>query len=49
MFAVSFCNISSILPILDETYGKVYNFWSYADKYPLVEPYILVVQNLPDH
>ena len=41
--------LESILPILDETYGKVYYFWSYGDAYPIGEPYILVVQDLPDH
>lgn len=37
-----------IRPVLDETYGKVYYFWSYGDTYPMGEPYILVVQDIPD-
>ena len=41
--------VESILPILNETYGKVFYFWSYGDTYPIGEPYILVVQDLPDH
>lgn len=41
--------LDSILPILDETYGKVYYFWNYGDAYPIGEPYILVVQDIPDH
>lgn len=41
--------LETILPVLDETYGKVFYFWSYGDTYPIGEPYILVVQDLPDH
>ena len=41
--------LESILPILNETYGKVYYFWSYGDTYPMGEPYILNVHELPDH
>ena len=41
--------LETILPVLDETYGKVFYFWSYGDAYPIGEPYILVVQDLPDH
>ncbi len=41
--------LESIIPILDETYGKVYYFWSYGDTYPIGEPYILNVHELPDH
>ena len=37
-----------VQPILDETYGKVYYFWNYGDAYPIGEPYILVVQDIPD-
>ena len=41
--------LTELLPILDETYGKVYYFWNYGDSYPLGEPYVLVVQDIPDH
>ncbi len=37
-----------VLPILDETYGKVYYFWNYGDTYPMGEPYVLIVQDIPD-
>ncbi|MDH3204899.1 MAG: DUF1264 domain-containing protein [Nitrosopumilus sp.] len=40
--------LAKIQPVLDETYGKVYYFWNYGDTYPMGEPYILVVQEIPD-
>lgn len=40
--------LEKILPVLDETYGKVLYFWQVGDKYPIGEPEILVVQDLPD-
>ena len=40
--------LAEVLPVLDETYGKVYYFWNYGDTYPMGEPYILVVQDIPD-
>jgi hypothetical protein len=40
--------LAELQPILDETYGKVYYFWNYGDKYPMGEPYVLVVQDIPD-
>jgi len=40
--------LAKVLPILDETYGKVYYFWNYGDTYPMGEPYILIVQDIPD-
>lgn len=40
--------ISQVLPVLDETYGKVYYFWNYGDTHPMGEPYVLVVQDIPD-
>jgi len=40
--------LAEIQPVLDETYGKVYYFWNYGDTYPMGEPYILVVQDIPD-
>jgi len=38
----------SLQPILDETYGKVFYFWNIDDKYPIGEPSVLVIQNLPE-
>ncbi len=35
-------------PVLDETYGKVFYFWDTDDKYPIGEPSVLVIQNLPE-
>ena len=40
--------LAKVQPILDETYGKVVYFWSVGDAYPIGEPYILVVQEIPD-
>ena len=40
--------LANVLPILDETYGKVVYFWNYGDTYPIGEPYVLVVQDIPD-
>ncbi|GKS66968.1 hypothetical protein YTPLAS73_05150 [Nitrosarchaeum sp.] len=37
-----------VQPVLDETYGKVVYFWNLGDTYPIGEPYILVVQEIPD-
>jgi hypothetical protein len=36
------------MPVLDETYGKVFYFWNYGDAYPMGEPSILVIQEIPD-
>jgi Protein of unknown function (DUF1264) len=38
----------SLLPVVHETYGKVVYFQKPEDKLPLGEPYVLVVQDLPD-
>ena len=40
--------LAEVQPILDETYGKVVYFWNYGDTYPIGEPYVLVVQDIPD-
>lgn len=40
--------LAKVQPVLDETYGKVVYFWSLGDTYPMGEPYILVVQDIPD-
>lgn len=40
--------LAQVQPILDETYGKVVYFWNYGDSYPIGEPYVLVVQDIPD-
>lgn len=36
-----------LMPVLNETYGKVVYFQKPDDKFPIGEPYILVVQDLP--
>ncbi|QMU53456.1 MAG: DUF1264 domain-containing protein [Nitrosopumilus sp.] len=40
--------LAEVGPMLDETYGKVFYFWNYGDTYPIGEPYVLVVQDIPD-
>ncbi len=40
--------LAKVQPILDETYGKVVYFWNVGDTYPIGEPYVLVVQEIPD-
>jgi hypothetical protein len=37
-----------ILPAIHETYGKVIYFQKPEDKFPLGEPYVLIVQEMPD-
>ncbi len=39
---------AKILPAVHETYGKVIYFQKPEDKYPLGEPYVLIVQDMPD-
>jgi Protein of unknown function (DUF1264) len=39
---------AALLPVVHETYGKVVYFQKPEDKLPLGEPYVLVVQDLPD-
>ncbi|HNP97336.1 Protein of unknown function [Nitrosomonas aestuarii] len=36
-----------LLPILNETYGKVIYIQNPDDKFPMGEPYVLVIQDLP--
>ena len=40
--------LAPLQPVLDETYGKVFYFWNTDDKYPIGEPTVLVIQNLPE-
>ena len=40
--------LAEVQPVLDETYGKVVYFWNYGDTYPIGEPYVLVVQDIPN-
>ena len=40
--------IAPLLPVLEETYGKVFYFWETDDKYPIGEPTVLVIQDLPE-
>ncbi len=37
-----------LLPIINETYGKVFYFWQLGDEFPIGEPSILMVHELPD-
>jgi Protein of unknown function (DUF1264) len=37
-----------LLPAINETYGKVIYFQKLGDKFPLGEPYVLIVQDLPE-
>ena len=37
-----------LIPSINETYGKVIYFWKLGDQYPIGEPHILVVQDLPE-
>jgi len=40
--------LAEIQPVLDETYGKVLYFWDFDEKYPIGEPSVLVIQDLPE-
>lgn len=40
--------LAPLQPVLDKTYGKVFYFWNTDDKYPMGEPSVLVIQNLPE-
>lgn len=35
---------AKLMPILNETYGKVVYFWQYGDKYPIGEPQVVIIQ-----
>lgn len=35
-----------LMPILNETYGKVVYFWKLGDKYPIGEPFVVVIEEL---
>ena len=37
-----------LLPIINETYGKVFYFWQLGNEYPVGQPSILLVHELPD-
>ena len=39
---------AKILPTVNETYGKVIYFKQLGDKFPLGEPYIMIVQDMPE-
>ncbi|MGR9115917.1 MAG: DUF1264 domain-containing protein [Gammaproteobacteria bacterium] len=39
---------AGLLPVVNETYGKVIYFQQPNDKFPIGQPYILVVQELPE-
>ncbi|MFQ5970421.1 MAG: DUF1264 domain-containing protein [Nitrososphaerales archaeon] len=40
--------LAHVKALLDETYGKVFYFWQLGDRYPIGEPEVLVVQDLPE-
>jgi len=40
--------LAPLQPVLDETYGKVFYFWDTQNKYPIGEPTVLVIQDLPE-
>jgi len=40
--------LAPLQPVLDETYGKVFYFWNADDQYPIGEPTVLVIQDLPE-
>lgn len=35
-----------LIPTLNETYGKVVYFWQIGDKYPMGEPFVVIIQEL---
>ena len=39
---------AALIPAINETYGKVIYFWKMGDKYPIGDPYILKVHELPE-
>ena len=39
---------AKVLPAVNETYGKVVYFQQLGDQFPLGEPYILIVQDMPE-
>ncbi len=39
---------AKLLPAVNETYGKVIYFQKPDDKFPLGEPYVLIVQDMPE-
>jgi hypothetical protein len=39
---------AKVLPAVNETYGKVIYFQQPQDKFPLGEPYVVIVQDMPE-
>lgn len=39
---------AKVLPLVNETYGKVIYFQKPEDKFPLGEPYVVIVQDMPE-
>ena len=35
-----------LMPILNETYGKVVYFWQIGDEYPIGEPFVVIIEEL---
>ena len=40
--------VAKVLPAINETYGKVVYFQQPQDKFPLGEPYVVIVQDMPE-
>jgi len=40
--------LAKLKPAIDETYGKVVYFQQADDKFPLGEPFVMIVQDMPD-
>jgi DNA-binding beta-propeller fold protein YncE len=38
----------SLMPILNETYGKVVYFWQIGEKYPIGDPFVVIIEELYD-
>ena len=36
----------ALLPVLNETYGKIIYFWQLGDEYPTGQPFVVVIENL---
>ncbi len=40
--------VAKVIPAINETYGKVVYFQQPQDKFPLGEPYVVIVQDMPE-
>ncbi|MDH5463917.1 MAG: DUF1264 domain-containing protein [Nitrosopumilus sp.] len=39
----------SLMPVLNETYGKVVYFWQIGEKYPVGDPFVVIIEELYDN